>query len=337
LDPGELDLEQYDVVREVAFVSPLSMLIRRDLLRGLGGLDTLLPSQAAGLDLSQRARIAGGKVIVVPSSEVFHDPGCPADRPGWRQMAGRHRAMLTAYQPVTLAWVVPVGLVTALVDSLGQLVMGRFRPLLTYVSAWFWNVFHLPSTYMRRRALNRIRQSGDEELFRFQVGGSVRLRETGADLGERLSRVLDSGEEEGISERSRVVWKRPSALLAVAAFVVLVIATRSIWLSGLPQSGFSLVPGDDPIATLLSYSGGWNPAGLGTPNPPPPVAALGALATLLVGGNPFLAATILTFFALLGGVAGVIRLTRRAGASLVGGYLGCAAYLGGVAAATPPR
>ncbi len=37
LDPEELDLEQYDVVREVAFVSPISMLVRRDLFSGLGG------------------------------------------------------------------------------------------------------------------------------------------------------------------------------------------------------------------------------------------------------------------------------------------------------------
>ena len=62
-----------------------------------GGLDPELSLDAAGLDLSQRARLAGGRVIVVPSSEVFHPLDCPDHQPGWRQQAGRQRAMLIAY------------------------------------------------------------------------------------------------------------------------------------------------------------------------------------------------------------------------------------------------
>ncbi|NIV89170.1 MAG: hypothetical protein GWN35_20835, partial [Actinobacteria bacterium] len=37
LQPDEVDQEQYDVIRDVAAVSAASMLIRRDLLMGLGG------------------------------------------------------------------------------------------------------------------------------------------------------------------------------------------------------------------------------------------------------------------------------------------------------------
>ena len=149
LDPEELDLEQYDVVREVAFVSPISMLVRRDLLSGLGGLDPELSLDAAGLDLSQRARLAGGRVIVVPSSEVFHPLDCPDHQPGWRQQAGRQRAMLIAYKPVTLSWVLPTGFLAGLADGLGQLLLGRLRPLLATVFGWVWNMGMLPSTFRR--------------------------------------------------------------------------------------------------------------------------------------------------------------------------------------------
>ncbi len=62
LDEGEIDLQQYDVVREVAFVQSASMLVRRDLAQGLKGLDPLLPPIAAGLDFSQRTRLSGGRV-----------------------------------------------------------------------------------------------------------------------------------------------------------------------------------------------------------------------------------------------------------------------------------
>ena len=70
LDDGEIDAGQYDVVRDVAAVDVASMLIRRDIARGIGGLDPLLPPGAASIDVCQRARIVGGRVVVVPSSEV---------------------------------------------------------------------------------------------------------------------------------------------------------------------------------------------------------------------------------------------------------------------------
>ena len=71
LDRGELDQEQFDVIRDVAYVEPASMLVRRDLAEGLGGLDRKLPYIASGLDLCQRARVVGGRVVVAPTSEVF--------------------------------------------------------------------------------------------------------------------------------------------------------------------------------------------------------------------------------------------------------------------------
>src|SRR5690606_9011486 len=102
----------------VAFVSSVSMLVRRDLLRGLGGIDQKLAPVAAGLDLSQRVRVAGGRVIVVPSSEVFHDRRCGRGDGGWREQSGRMRAMLKAYRPITLIWMVPLAILTGIADSL---------------------------------------------------------------------------------------------------------------------------------------------------------------------------------------------------------------------------
>src|SRR5690606_22875253 len=55
LEEGEIDLQQYDVVREVAFVRSASMLVRRDLAQGLRGIDHLLPPIAAGLDLDRKS------------------------------------------------------------------------------------------------------------------------------------------------------------------------------------------------------------------------------------------------------------------------------------------
>jgi len=333
LDPGELDLEQYDVVREVAFVSPISMLVRRDLLRGLRGLDPDLSLDATGLDLSQRARLAGGRVIVVPSSEVFHSEDCPDHQPGWRQQAGRQRAMLIAYRPITLAWVLPTGLLVGLADGLGQMILGRLRPLLATLMGWVWNVGKLSSTVSARRALNRVRQVGDEELFRFQVAGSVKLRKTLSELGERFGRAIDEEEIDSLAERTVHVWTRPTAILVAVSGLGVAIATRVIWFAGPPVARFSLPPSDNLGGLVASYGGGWHASGLGSAATAPPIAALGALANLLVGGRPEIAATLLTIGAIVAGVAGVIRLSRRAGASSGAGHVAAWVYVAGAASA----
>jgi len=84
LDEGEIDLQQYDVVREVAFVRSASMLVRRDLAQGLRGLDELLPPIAAGLDFSQRARLAGEG----DQCPVFGGLSPGAVQRTWPRMAG---------------------------------------------------------------------------------------------------------------------------------------------------------------------------------------------------------------------------------------------------------
>lgn len=333
LDPDELDLEQYDVVREVAFVSPISMLVRRDLLSGLRGLDPELSLDAAGLDLSQRARLTGGRVIVVPSSEVFHPVDCPDHQSGWRQQAGRQRAMLIAYRPITLAWVLPTGFLAGLADGLGQLLLGRFRPLLATLFGWVWNIGRLPSTVSARRALNRVRQVGDEELFRFQVAGSVRLRRTLAELGERFSRAIDEEEPDSLAERTVHAWTRPTAVLVALSGLGVAIATREIWFAGTPAAGFSLPPADNLGGLVASYGGGWHASGLGSSVTAPPIAGLGSLANLLVGGRPDIAATLLTIGAIVAGLTGTIRLARRAGASSGAGHVAAWVYIAGASSA----
>ena len=102
LEEDEIDQEQYDVVRDVSYISNVSMLVRRDLLRGVGGLDGRLPQDSQSIDFSQRARVAGGRVVVAPASEVEHHAACVRDVPPWREQAGRIRATVVAYRPLTL-------------------------------------------------------------------------------------------------------------------------------------------------------------------------------------------------------------------------------------------
>jgi hypothetical protein len=332
IDQEEVDLEQYDVVRDVAYVSPVSMLVRRDLLRGLGGIDPKLAPQAAGLDISQRARLAGGRVIVVPSSEVFHRGGCEARVPAWREQAGRMRAMLKAYRPVTLAWVVPVGFLIGLVDGLGQLLLGRPRALSRFLAAFLWNLAQLPSSLVARRGVRAIRQVPDEELFRYQVGGSVKLRDLGSELAERVTIALDD-QEPGLAGRARALWKRPDLVSGAVTVLLAALATRSIWLDHTPAAGMTLPLSEAAGDTLAAYAGGVNPAGLGGRYPLPSAVAAAALVQLVTLGRAGAAQALITVVAAVAAVTGFASMSRRLGLSGPMRYAAGLVYAGGWAMA----
>jgi GT2 family glycosyltransferase len=318
LEEGEIDLQQYDVVREVAFVRSASVLVRRDLAQGLGGLDVLLPPIAAGLDFSQRSRLAGGKVISVPSSEVYHQGRCNDGLGGWREQAGRLRAMLTAYRPLTLLWVVPYDFLVSVIDSLANLLLLRWRPAGRHLLSWLWNLGHLPSTLRLRHRLRAVRVAGDEELFRFQARGSVRLREIGSEISTRILSLFD--DDQALSRGTRRVWASPGIWGAVLAVLAAGFAARSLIFTGMPDVGLSF-PFEAPTVAFERWLAGWNDAGLGSPAPVHPSTAISALASALFFGAEDAARNVSTVALGVIGIAGIGRLGGRYGLRGPGRYL----------------
>jgi hypothetical protein len=326
LEEGEIDLQQYDVVREVAFVRSASILVRRDLAQGLKGLDVLLPPVAAGLDFSQRARLAGGRVIIVPSSEVYHQGRCNEAGQGWREQAGRLRAMLTAYSPLTLLWLIPYDFIVSVLDAIGNLLLLRWRPTARYLRSWLWNVYHLPSTLGLRGGFRAVRSAGDEELFRFQARGSVRLRELGSELSARVLLIFD--EDQALARSSRRVGSSPGIWGALLAALVLLVGVRGFLFSGVPDAGFSL-PFEEASVAIDRWFAGWNETGLGSPNPVHPVVGVtGAVSWVLLGAEGVARILLTISFGVLG-VLGMGRLSGRLGIRGPGRYLAGLVAIGG--------
>ncbi len=326
LDEGEIDLQQYDVVREVAFVSSASMLVRRDLAQGLRGLDDALEPVAAGLDFSQRVRLAGGRVISVPSSEVYHQARCGERGRGWREEAGRLRAMLKAYRLVTLAWVIPFGLLVSLIDSLANLLLLRWRPALRHGASWLWNLWHLPSTIGARRKFRAVRSYGDEELFRFQARGSVALREVGSEISDRVLSVFD--DDQALVRSTRRVWSSPGIWGAAIAALVVLAGSWSFFFSGVPNTGFSF-PFEGPTVAADRFFAGWNDGALGSPDAVHPAVGLSALMSILWFGAEGAARTVWTILFAVLAVVGMGRLAGRLGFRGPGRYLSGLVLLAG--------
>ncbi len=334
LDSDELDQQQYEVVRDVATVSPASVLVRRDLLRGLRGVDQLMSPAAAVTDLCQRARLRGARVVVVPSSEVLFPAKAPGATVPWLEEASRYRAAIKAYSPLSLVWVLPVAVLISLAEAVVAPLLGRWT-LFNVVRALVWNVIHLPSTLAGRWQARRGRVVGDEELFRYQLRGSARLREVAADIGDRVrERLPETGGRgfAGLVEVGQETVRSPSFVVGAVVVVWTLVATRAIWSGTLPAVGYTLPPSESAGATLAAYAGGWNVAGLGSPAPLQPAVGAIALAQRILFDRPELTAAVLTVLAALGGIVGMGRLLRAWRLHAPAAYLAGIVYMGGPAA-----
>jgi hypothetical protein len=321
LQAGELDQAQFDVIRDVSAVADTSMLIRHDLYRGLGGVDPSMSPTAAAIDFCQRARLRGGRVVVVPSSVVRYQGPDPAPR--WKERAGETRAMIKAYSPLTLAWAIPVAFLVGLVESVLGLFVGRFA-LPGLLAAGVWNVIHLPSALRARFQARRGRSAGDEELFRYQVNGSARLRLLWDDVLDRVRRRFPEGILSGFSEAVEAGQQRirnPAFFVGLIVIAFGLVATREIWTERLPIVGFSLPPPESPVAALGAYSGGWNPAGLGSPEVLRPHVAATALVQFVTFGSGGAAVAVISVASFVGGAFGMSRLLRNWGIGSTPGYL----------------
>ena len=329
LDDDERDQGQHDVVRDVAAVGGESLFVRRDLARGLGGPDRLMPSLAASTDFCQRARLRGARVIVVPSSEVLVPTRDPAAEP-WRERAGRVRGMGKAYGPLTLLWSLPMAFLSGLAQSLISLLLGRWT-FFDWLRAWGWNLARLPGTIGERRRARKGRLVGDEELFRYQVSGSVALKRTTTELSDRIRRRLP-GEDTISVQAIGQELRRPSFVVGIIAVLLVLISVRSLWSLGLPAVGYSLPFPDSWSAALGAYAGGWNPAGFGTEEPLPPlIAVVGVLRAIALNSGRIAEFLAIGGSALLG-VWGTVRLLRGWGIKAVPGTLAGMVYVAGPAA-----
>ncbi len=329
LEENEIDAGQYDVVRDVAAVAGVSMLIRRDLARGVGGPDPKMPPEAAAIDLCQRARLRGARVVVVPSSEVMY----PADQfraESWREWAGRIRAMLKVYSLLTLLWAVPLRLLIGLVEVVVAPFLGRWA-LFDFVRAWVWNLVHLPSLIRERFAARKGKAFGDAELFRFQLRGSAILSDLVGEIGGRLRSRLDREDGRTLASIGNDL-RQPAFIVGALTVVVSLLAVRSLWSSGWPAVGSSMPLPESASQAIGAYAGGWNPGGFGSTEALPPLIGLAGAVQWVLFDSPQFTSWTLSLLAVVAGIWGTIRLVRIWDIEVVAGWIGGIVLVAGPAA-----
>jgi GT2 family glycosyltransferase len=314
IEPGELDQEQHDAVRDVFYVSDAAMLVRADLFHELGGFDASRFPGAEDLDLCWRARLAGARVLVAPAARVRHHEAADTragTKPDGRAVArNRVRTVLTLSSGGSLLWVVPAGIAASLAESVLLTITLRRGKTRSALGAWWWNLRRFREVRRERQSARRNRHVADRDLEALRAHGA-RLRGFVAETvatDERLRSFTDASRS--AVSAATVGARQPLFALAVVLALLWVFGSRHLLTGGVPAVGtFARWPG---IVDMLStYGSGWRYTGLGSSTAAPPgLVAMSGLSSIVFGAGG-LARTLVVVLAFPVGALGAYRLTRR--------------------------
>ncbi|WP_342000912.1 glycosyltransferase [Microbacterium sp. LWH7-1.2] len=323
----ELDQGQHDAREDVLGADVRGILVRADAWNRLGGLDRGLSGADEGLDLGARARLAGGRVSLVPSALVATAgdgvAGLPTPLTPQRQrravyaerVAQLHRRLV--YAPAVAAplhWltILPLALWRTIVD-LARKQPGRITAEWAAAAV---ALVRLVPVWRARRRLAHARTASWAQI--------APLRTSRSELRERLD---DDPEVAlgGLRRSDLRFFAGGGAWLVLAALAVSVAAFPALlaW----PVLGGGAL---QPLATTVGQL--WDDAmygqralGLDTIGPADPFAALVAVLGSLWAWAPSRALVLLWVLALplaaLGGWFAATRVTERASMRLLGGAL----------------
>jgi GT2 family glycosyltransferase len=327
VDPGELDQEQYDAVRDVFFIPGACTLVRADLFTAIGGFDDGIDFHADDLDLGWRAHLAGARVVAAPEARVAHLEALGERRrfDDRRRLQLRHRLRVARsnYRWFHRLRVWPQAALLAVVEIVYALVLGRFRHARDVFGAWVWNVRRRDEIRRRRRLVKGFRVVKDRDIRRLQVRGSARVatyfRSQRSTEQDRLAAAAAAGRaaptnvQSGRAQTAVIGW--------VVVVAVWLIGTRQLITGGVPEVGeFMRFPASS-ISLLQEWFSGYRNAGLGSTAPAPTAFGLvGGLGLVFFGAMSLLRNVLIIGLLPLGGL-GVWRLCRPIGsrrAKLVG-------------------
>ena len=172
IEPGEIDQEQHDGVRDVFFVSHSTMLVRADLFRELDGFDVATAPGSDDIDLCWRARLVGARVLVVPASRVRHRRATAVDERRTRRQSpkearaatqARVRVLVKGYSAVALLWVLPSGFVLTFGEAVALTLTRRWRQALAVLAGWIPRWGSLSDLRQARAQAQRGREVDDAD------------------------------------------------------------------------------------------------------------------------------------------------------------------------------
>ena len=316
---GELDQSQHDDADDVLAIGTAAALIRFDLFKQLGGFDTTAPELAVDFDFSIRARMAGHRVVVVPSAKVAHASlSMKGKRPrSWLDTSPKaalrrsaiHLRLAFSPLPVALLFWFFLPLI-GLVRAIGRLAAKRPDRIWAEISASLWGFFTVGRRLSSRSAIARTSVVKFTKLRGLRASWQqVRSSNRAALEREQSEATLAAfarGEFE-VEESSTAAGFVASGSLWIAT--ALAAFSFMYWPTATAASGGGLLPLSDSWVTLFSRAGAsFQPIGLGYFGPSDPFVWVLTLLGSMTFWAPSLSIAILLLLAKSIAFAGAWRV-----------------------------
>ena len=308
VEPGELDQEQHDAVRDVFAVPTACMMVRADLFRAIGGFDTAIGYSGDDVDLCWRAHLGGARVLVVPAARARHRERLAERQPEAVSVSSatrtRMRTVLTLTGGQRLPLLILQLIVMTLSESVVFLLTGRVRLMLASLGSLLGIVPRLPSYLARRRSLAALRNVPDREIAGLQLRGSARFATY---MRSRDARTLDA--DFTTERRWRQTAGSAPALAWLSVTLLAILGSRALITGGVPRFGQLLAFPASSGDLLTSYLSGWSGHGLGSTSAAPTGLALIALGSIVTLFHMAALNTVCLIGLLFVGYLGIWRLS----------------------------
>ncbi len=349
LQDGEIDQGQFDRVLEVMYVSSCAMLVSRGCLQRTGVPDERFASHHEDLDFCWRARLAGYRVLMTPLGRARHMAASSRGvrRDDHRQRSTRYygeraalAAMLKNYGVVSLLVLLPISMVMGLSRLIGLALTRRFDDAWDLLSAWGWNVAHLPGTIRRRVRAQSVRAVKDRSIRRFMESSAFGVPKWLEAAGEILAEqrglgVDDDDDVDAPRVRLRhqtvsLARAHPALLGSVVAVLLCSVAFRDLFGPETVRGAAVATFPSDPSGLLAAFVSGMRTTGLGGAGAgSPALAAVGGLSWLLLGSTFLAQKVILAGLPVVAGITMYRAVTRQSGDRLAAVVAGAAYSLSG--------
>ncbi|MFM2352481.1 MAG: hypothetical protein RL096_962, partial [Actinomycetota bacterium] len=260
---GELDQSQHDLTEDVLAVGTAGALIKVELFDSLGGLDPAAPPLAADFDFSIRARMAGHRVIVVPSAKVAHAAlSLGGKRPrkwlGTSPRAALRRASIhlrLAYEPLPVAMAFWFFLpVIGLSRAIWRIASKRPDKLWSEISASVWGYFTI---FKRLTSRRRIAKSSILK-FKSLRGLRANWQQVRASKRSRFEQEQIAQNLEAFNRGELAETSTGKSFVAGGGlwFVVSLVALNfAFWPKGLAVTGGGLLPLSEAWFDIFARAG----------------------------------------------------------------------------------
>ncbi|AKB36595.1 Glycosyltransferase [Methanosarcina siciliae C2J] len=158
---------EFDSYQEVGSVSGCSFAIRRDILKNLNGFDSDFFLYQEDADLSWRIRFAGGRIMYVPESIIYHKYKLSISP--WKEFyleRNRYLILLKNFSSRTLLLLLPALIVTEIV-TMGHAVLNGPRYIYSKLQAYLWVIKNIKEILTKRHETICKKTTTDREFFGF--------------------------------------------------------------------------------------------------------------------------------------------------------------------------